>query len=71
MIFVQFLYNFLSHTHIIFYSLSSFFSLLFLTNKKREKQSYPKSWTKIVVQISLLIYLIVKVALFVHNFKRG
>jgi len=40
MIFVQpFLYNFLSHTHIIFlFSLFSFLSLLFLTNEKREQK---------------------------------
>jgi len=51
MIFVQLLYNFLSHTHIIFlFSLFLFLSLLFLTNKKREQQCYPK-----IVQLSLLI----------------
>jgi len=49
------LYNFFSHTHIIFlFSLFLFLSPLFLTNKKREQQSCPRNCTKIVVQISLL-----------------
>jgi ABC-type Na+ efflux pump permease subunit len=54
-IFVQLLYNFLTHTHIIFlFSLFFFLSPLFLTNEKREQQGCPESCTKIVVQISLL-----------------
>ena len=60
MIFLQpFLYNFISHTHIIFlFSLFLFFSPLFLINEKREQQGCPKSCIKIVVQISLLLKLI-------------
>jgi len=59
MIFVQlFLYNFLSHTHIIFlFYLFLFLSPLFLTNKKKEQQRCPKNCTRIVVQISLLFSL--------------
>ena len=62
MIFVQpfwynFLYNFLSHTYIMFlFSLFLFFSLLFLTNKKREQQSCLKCCTKMIVKISLLFF---------------
>ena len=50
------MYNFLSHTHITFlFSPLLFLSPLFLTNEKREQQGCPKSCTKIVVQISLLL----------------
>ena len=54
-IFVQPLFNnFISHTHIIFLlSLFIFPSLLFLTNKKREKWGCHESCWQIVVQISL------------------
>jgi len=53
-IFQQFFDNFISHIHIIFlFSLSSFFSLLFLTNQKRKNLSCHESCTKKVVQISL------------------
>jgi hypothetical protein len=58
-IFVQLLYNFLSHTYIIFlFSLFLFLSPLFMTNEKREQQGCTKSCTKIVVQISLLFLYI-------------
>jgi len=46
-IFILFLYNFLSHTHIIFlFSFFLFLSLLFLTNEKRKQKVVPKVVSK-------------------------
>jgi len=60
-ILVQLLYNFLSHTHIMFLFSLFFFSLsMFLTNEKRKQQNCLKICTKIVVKISLLILKIHK-----------
>jgi len=56
----QLLNNFLSHTHIMFLvSLFLFLSLLFLTNKKREKEGCHKICHQMVVQISLFYKIII------------
>jgi len=55
-IFIQLLYNFLSHTHIIFlFSLPFFFSLFVFDQWEERAKGCLKSCTKKVVQISLLI----------------
>ena len=55
-IFIQLLYNFLSHTHIIFlFSLPFFFSLFVFDQWEERTKGCLKSCTKKVVQISLLI----------------